>query len=406
MLVKCLGIPVNGAPAPDIVLDDASQVWYHVVWLVAETTGDLASSFGVRLIRYPPDAQQVVLFDRYYEYEPTTKDHERIRRAGAGSKDFHLTPNTPLQCREAILKNSGEKSLLASILCGYPVQNNVQLVNKLDFLVTHDEADITLCSYMLDAAASSSGIVRIVCDDTDVLVLVVYLTWRKTIGKKIQMEKWDGTVLDIRATVDKLGDKCGQLPGMHALSGCDIVSYPYGKGKKSALKVLVNNDIDDLQYVLEEPAISQGQLKTSTGASFLALYAQKKADSLNTARYKMFMSRKKPPPLKKLPPTDSNLNPHMLRAHLQMMLLKAADQGNPPLDPRDIHRFGWDVKEGGVVTPSVSNAPVALHGLLDVVRCSYSAKRNACSEKRCSYHSAGLSCTGTASGRCVLPSLQ
>ena len=54
---------------------------------------------------------------------------------------------------------------------------------------------------------------------------------------KIQMEKWYGTVLDIRATVDKLGYECGQLPGMHALSGCDTVSYPYGNCNKSALNV-------------------------------------------------------------------------------------------------------------------------------------------------------------------------
>ena len=129
-----------------------------------------------------------------------------MRRAGAGSKDFHLTPNTPLPCKEAILKNSKNKSLLTSILCGYPTQNNVQLVNKLDCLVTHEEADIMLCSYMLKAAASSEETVRIVCDDTDVFVLLVYWTWRKTIRKNIQMEKWDGRELDIHATVVKLGD--------------------------------------------------------------------------------------------------------------------------------------------------------------------------------------------------------
>ena len=67
----------------------------------------------------------------------TAKDHERIRRAGAGSTYFHLTPNIPLPCTESILENSNNKSLLASILCGYPIQNNVQLVNKLDCLVTH-----------------------------------------------------------------------------------------------------------------------------------------------------------------------------------------------------------------------------------------------------------------------------
>ena len=48
---------------------------------------------------------------------------------------------------------------------------------------------------------------------------------------------------------------------------------------------------------------------------------------------------------------------------------------------------------GGVVTPSVSNAPVAPQGLLDVLSCSCSAEQKACSEKRCSCHSAGLSCT-------------
>ena len=180
---------------------------------------------------------------------------------------------------------------------------------------------------------------------------------------------------------------------MHALSGCDTVYYPYSKGKKSALKVLMNTDIDGLQDALGEPGISQGQLKATAGAFFMALYGQKKTDSLNTARYKMYMSRKKPLPLKKLQPTDSNLQLHVLRAHFQMMLWKAAEQMHPPVDARDISRFGWDVKEGWVVTPYVSNSPVAPYGLLDVVSCSCSGERKAYSEKRCSCHSAGLSCT-------------
>ena len=58
----------------------------------------------------------------------------------------------------------------------------------------------------------------------------------------------------------------------------------------------MNNDIDGLQDVLGEPDISQGQLKATTGAFILTLYGQKNTDSLNTARYKMYMSRKKPLP--------------------------------------------------------------------------------------------------------------
>ena len=56
---------------------------------------------------------------------------------------------------------------------------------------------------------------------------------------KIQMEKWNGDVLDINETVQRLDPKkCSQLLGIHALSGCDTVSYPFGRGTKSALKLL------------------------------------------------------------------------------------------------------------------------------------------------------------------------
>ena len=75
---------------------------------------------------------------------------------------------------------------------------------------------------------------------------------------------------------------------MHALSGCNIVSYPYSKCNKSALKVLMINTIDGMQYVLGKTGVSQGQLKSTAGNFVLAIYAQKKTDSLNTARYNMY----------------------------------------------------------------------------------------------------------------------
>ena len=52
-LVKRIGGPVNSAPAPAVVLVDASQLLYHVVLPVAGTAGDLTSSFGVRISFYP-----------------------------------------------------------------------------------------------------------------------------------------------------------------------------------------------------------------------------------------------------------------------------------------------------------------------------------------------------------------
>ena len=126
------------------------------------------------------------MFDRYDQEAPSAKDQERLRRGRA--KEVRLTPNTPLPCREAILHNSKNKNLFNSILCSYPLPHNIPLVNKLDCAVTHDEADITLCSYMLKAAAEGAQTIRILSDDTDVLVLLVYWTSRMRVAANGKVE--------------------------------------------------------------------------------------------------------------------------------------------------------------------------------------------------------------------------
>ena len=67
--------------------------------------------------------------------------------------------------------------------------------------------------------------IRILSDDTDVFVLLVYWVHRASLKCKVQMGRWDGTVLDINSTFTDLGPKCLQLLGLHALSRCDTVSY-------------------------------------------------------------------------------------------------------------------------------------------------------------------------------------
>ena len=61
--------------------------------------------------------------------------HERTRRGRANA--VRLTPNSLLPCREVILHNATHKSLLNGILYGYHLQYNIQLVHKLDCIVTH-----------------------------------------------------------------------------------------------------------------------------------------------------------------------------------------------------------------------------------------------------------------------------
>ena len=101
----------------------------------------------------------------------------------------------------------------------------------------HVEADISIISYLFQAANAGRQVVRILSDDSDVFVLLVYWTWRYDLQVRVsvQMEKWDGVVLDINATCANLGDTvCSQLLGAHALSGCDTI-FPTPSAKARLL---------------------------------------------------------------------------------------------------------------------------------------------------------------------------
>ena len=76
----------------------------------------------------------------------------------------------------------------------------------------HDKAGVTMIAYLLQAAESGKSLIRILTDDTDVFVLLVYWVWKMQLHSTVQMEHWNGVVIDITATCLLLGSKCLQLP--------------------------------------------------------------------------------------------------------------------------------------------------------------------------------------------------
>ena len=113
----------------------------------------------------------------------------------------------------------------------------------------------------------------------------------------VQMEKWYGSVLNINKTAAALGSKSLQLLVMHAVTGCDTVSYPFNKGKLTALNKLQECDFPGLYSVIgEEKATHKDLLKT--GQQFFAvLYGQPKCTNMNASRHNIYTKKKgKPPP--------------------------------------------------------------------------------------------------------------
>ena len=108
----------------------------------------------------------------------------------------------------------------------------------------------------------------------------------------VQMEKWNDEAL------------CSLL-GAHALSGCDTVSFPFGKGKISALKIRLSaGNFPGLFDVLGEEASTHADLMEVGKKFFTALYGHPAGTSMTQARYNMY-SRKQGKPLRimYLPPT-------------------------------------------------------------------------------------------------------
>ena len=132
--------------------------------------------------------------------------------------------------------NKQNKLRLYNLLSTFTFGDDVTVESPRDCQFRHDEADISIISFLLQATNSGLQVIRILSDDTDVFVLLVYWVYKHSITSHVQMERWDGQIWDINATCKELGPKSLEILGVHYLTGSDITSFFFGKGKVTALK--------------------------------------------------------------------------------------------------------------------------------------------------------------------------
>ena len=84
-----------------------------------------------------------------------------------------------------------------------------------------------------------------------------------------------------------------QLLGMHALAGCDGTSYPYAKGKVSALKTMLAGDFSDLDDVLGEEGVTQADLMKVAITFPIAMYGLPRGTSIESARFVLQVFRQR-----------------------------------------------------------------------------------------------------------------
>ena len=132
------------------------------------------------------------------------------------------------------------------------MDSHILMVGEDEGLLNHDEAaDVLMISYMIEAVRKGKRVIRIISDDTDVLILLVFWVRKLMITCLVQLEMWDWSVLHVNDIAAALGDKSLQLFGMHAVKGRDTVSYPFKKEKLTALSKLQQGDFPELYSVAE-----------------------------------------------------------------------------------------------------------------------------------------------------------
>lgn len=229
----------------------------------------------------------------------------------------------------------------------------------------HEEADTRIILHVLDALGRNFKEIAVLANDTDIVVGLLYhccqLYEKKELVDRaiyVNFQKYSVPIHQLCEVLPNSLLSC--LPVVHCVTGCDTVSYFYGKGKKSAMKaverwnlyedirnVIVRLRCDDAHAVLEE-------FTSACRKVVVAMYGKDPGDfrSLNDLRIHLYPRKRE---LKYLPPTDDAFSFHAMRSLLQVKFLLEANLPRPsPVDPT---RFGWTFSKGKICPVPMGGDP-------------------------------------------------
>ncbi|XP_078661436.1 uncharacterized protein LOC144905583 [Branchiostoma floridae x Branchiostoma belcheri] len=412
---------------PEVEILDGCALLWVIHWPNQGTVADFVNAFTKNVMERVANQDTYLIFDRYFSIKSGT----RAARAGEqGSRRHKLQLHTPLPPQKVVLAVPVNKVQIIDLICQNLIQraqnepNEHSLVitttdpvpvviqddivfRREDLLTCHEEADVIIVQQMVKAAESGARRINIVCEDTDVFVLLLHYYAQLNLTCRLTMEgpSAERTTIDIGATASEHGHLLSQLPAAHALSGCDTVAQCFGVGKSTVIKVLTSGvELHKLGVLSED----MGDIIEEATAFMAACYGVKSVVgsheccrffNMSEVRGEVWRRRMgsktvtKAPDLRSLPPSTEAFEENVRRAHIQTAIWKYATSYEPPaLDPV---QFGWERDERSrclvpvTVQPDVTVAPPEV---LEMVRCGC-ATEAPCSTSMCGCYTAHLSCT-------------
>ncbi|KAL8593372.1 hypothetical protein ACOMHN_065978 [Nucella lapillus] len=244
-------VSVRNANQMDCTILDGCAVLWVVPWPASsETNQALVSHYVESFVQYLQhklrSGDVYLVFDRYIEF--STKCSARKARGSGGCKVFQLSSNSPLPPQNQVLSIPENKKQLIQIIvetlvteATVPGGHQSKLIvtgqdptpieisaggitiSRQDLRTTHEEADEIVVAQAIYAATEEGKHVGVVADDTYVYIMLLYHYYNGSLTCPMTLipTRSERALIDIRATVDKLGELCLELLPAHASQGLD-----------------------------------------------------------------------------------------------------------------------------------------------------------------------------------------
>ena len=283
-----------------------------------------------------------------------------------------------------MLRLNADKIVVAASVLGdeEDVRCNQQHIDLLTLKANHEEADTR---FVLHCVESRSSTIVIAARDTDIIMLLLAHYHHFPEGQKVFVTMGNHMYLDIQFLSQKLGPQvCAGLLLAHALTGCDAVSFMYGIGKLTVVKVLLANP-DLLSGITLSPQLSR-QHRVRMERFVCLCYGHNELRTLDEVRAQMLFSCSKP---EQLPMTTDAFGPHSNRGFYVGRMWECAIDSHPNLPSPTAPGAGWYDNEGQLapITMTKESIPKAIK---EIQSC---ACAKGCQTLRCRCFREGLKCT-------------
>ena len=372
-----------------------------------------------------------IVFDRY-DQEQSVKQNERLRRGLETGATYIIKGSRTVPNYRKFLQNPDNKAALAAFVSDYVLSTGTAVLDEEQCIVlaggfknassvkmttragvsnlpnlfsSHEEADTRM---LLHAVHLSSTCERITvrCDDTDVLVLLLYYVSMGMLGTSVYMYTGHNTTtrdrrryIPVCSIADRVGkDLCQNLPAAHALTGCDTTNSFFKIGKRIAYSKLIEH-VKARPDIFKKFGLSDDIEEDITVARVYVvdMYSSKKTrqcSNLDKLRYILASTTDKP--AAKLPPTEDAFIQHVKRARYQVAIWCQSHVAMPRLwNPNG---NGWKLCANGSLEPVMFTKDVAPAHVRDLTHL-YCTDKECQDARKCQCLQAGLTCTEFCSCR-------